>query len=160
MRDCQRLSGRTADWVRHAPSSFPTLTQPKADSNDTTHQLHRSQSDNVPLGSHSRLAQANRSISRFCSISWRPRIQGTYTSIEFSHTADLLTFRRTYSTCHLTTKVQKQFSAPRSPFSFSPGSPSLDSLLTIKCTSIFQPSLSFSVLQPDLTVGRLREVHK
>jgi hypothetical protein len=90
--DCQRLStGTSGTWVNGTRRvCFPTPAQPKADrqrTTDTTHQLHRSQSDNVSLGSHSRPAQAICPISRHCSISWCPRVQGTYPPIKFSYTA-------------------------------------------------------------------------
>ena len=57
-------------------------------------------------------------------------------------------FNVIHSSCHSTMKVQRQFSAPRLPFSFSLGSLSQGSPLTIRCMSIFWPFLSVSVLQP------------
>jgi hypothetical protein len=137
-----------AEPTARAEFAFPRpLNRKQTDSGQrtSTHQLHRSQSDNVPLGSHSRPAQANCSISRLCSISWGPRIQGIHPPTQiFTDLSALLTFRRTVHTAHAirTTKVQKQLSVPRSPFSFSLGSPSQGSPLTIRCMCIFQPSLS------------------
>ena len=152
--DLARRTAR-AEFISHAHS-----TESRQRTTDKPHQFHRSHSDNVIPGSHPRPAQANRPISCLCSISWCPRLQGIYPPIEFLEAVALLTFGRTYSTCHSTMKVQRQFLAPRSQFSFSLGSPSQGSPLTIKCMYMVQPSPTVSVLQPRLTVGRPLEVHK
>ena len=76
VRTCAHLNEHTcAELLSHAHA--------KAD-NRQPHQLHRSNSDNVLLGSHPCSAQANRPISCLCPISWCPRLQGIYSLIEFA----------------------------------------------------------------------------
>jgi hypothetical protein len=142
--------------IRHAPSFFLTFTQPNQDNrhptNFTAHTLTMSFLVRTPA--------LRRQIVQ--SRTFVPS-RGVHGYKVYIHSLNLhrpsLCSRCTYSTYHSNMKVQRQFSASRLPFSFSLGSPSQDSPLTISCMSIFRPSPSVSILQPQLTVGRPPEVH-
>ena len=125
----------------HAPSFFLTLTPKQTTDNPTNFTAQT-----LTMSFLARTPALRRQIVQSRVFVPSRGVHGYKVYIHSSNlqTVALLTFGCTYSTCHSTMKVQRQFSAPRLPSSFSLGSPSLGSPLTTRCMSIFWPSLSVS----------------